>query len=207
MSKEHKSKIDEKASVHGSTAAPSGRLFIVSGPSGAGKGTVVAEVLKLMPCLKKSVSVTTRPPRTGENSGRSYIFATKEEFAAMVSRGDFLEYDRHFEHFYGTPKKFVADMLARGQDVMLEIDINGALNAKRMYPAAVLIFIDAPSMDELVRRLRSRSSESEEQLAERLARVKSEQALRAQYDYEIINDDVSAAVQKLISIIQEAQNK
>ncbi|HRX14250.1 MAG TPA: guanylate kinase [Eubacteriales bacterium] len=180
-----------------------GHLLIMSGPSGAGKGTVVCELLRRMPEIMLSVSATTRKPRNGEVDGVSYFFINEEEFLSMISNGEFLEYDRHFENYYGTPVKYVFENLEQGKDVLLEIDIAGAKQVKEKYPEAKLFFIDAPSIDELKRRLVCRNSESQNQLDERLLRVEEEMKCRQIYDYVVINDTVDNAVNKIIQIIKE----
>jgi guanylate kinase len=180
-----------------------GKLYILSGPSGTGKGTIVRHLIPKLPQLVQSVSATTRSPRKGEVDGKDYFFITKQRFLQMVSDSEFLEYDLHFENYYGTPKRFVIENLSMGKDVLLEIDVEGALKVKKNYPQSVLIFVMPPSIAELRRRLRARNTESDADIEERLARVEKEINLIEVYDYTVLNDDLNLAVEKVYKIIKE----
>ena len=153
-----------------------------------------------------SVSATTRLPREREQHGVHYFFITKEQFDQMISQDGFLEYDGHFNNFYGTPKAFVFDNLNQGKDVLLEIDVNGALQVKNNFKDAVLIFIKPLSAQVLFDRLHSRNSESETEMANRVSRIKEELAKQDKYDYVVINDDLKTAVNEVYQIIKENQN-
>ncbi|MDE7158767.1 MAG: guanylate kinase [Clostridiales bacterium] len=181
-------------------------LFVISGPSGVGKGTLVKLLLKEDPTLALSVSCTTRSPREGEENGREYYFISKEEFAARIAANDFFEYDEHFGNFYGTPRTEVKNQLDT-KSVILEIDVVGGLNVKKLAPDVVLILIAPPSAEELVRRLHHRDSESEEAVALRLRRMEYELAQKKFYDYTIVNDDLMETKKKLQTIILFEKNR
>ncbi|MGA2301599.1 MAG: guanylate kinase [Candidatus Acidiferrum sp.] len=169
-------------------------VLIVSGPSGSGKSTLVQKVLEL-PGTMPSISCTTRPQRATEASGKCYDFVTEAEFDAMVARGDFLEYARVFgKYSYGTPRKWLNESRARGLDLVLEIDVQGAAQVKKKLPEAVAIFILPPSRQELERRLRSRGQDPDEEIARRLAMARDEIAASEEfYDFCVVNDDVERA--------------
>lgn len=181
-------------------------LFAISGPSGVGKGTLVKLLLGEDDSLVASVSCTTRAPREGEVDGREYYFLSQEEFASRIQENDFLEFDEHFGNYYGTPRSFVERQL-KSKSVILEIDVVGALNAKRIMPKAVLIMIAPPSLEELEARLSGRGSESAEQLKERMQRVRYELEQQHLYDYVVVNDDLQSAKKKLQEIIEREKNK
>jgi guanylate kinase len=178
-----------------------GNLFIVSGPSGAGKGTLVREILGRVPDVWVSVSVTTRAPRRGEIDGRDYVFLTDDQFDELRDAGGLLEWAEVHGNRYGTRKAPVDEQVARGRQVILEIDPQGATQVKRVRPDSVLIFVTAPSMEELRRRLEARGSESEEEVALRLANAERELRFAEQYGHVVINDDVARAAHQLASII------
>lgn len=178
-----------------------GILFVVSGPSGVGKGTIRSALLAKMGDIQVSISVTTRKPRTGEDEGGHYFFVDEKEFERMVAEDEFLEYARVYANMYGTPKKFVLEKLQEGQDVLLEIDIQGALQVKNKMPEGVFIFILPPNIEELAVRLASRGQDSQESITRRLAACKYEIEQVRHYDYAIINDRLEEAVKKLQAII------
>jgi len=177
-------------------------VLIVSGPSGSGKSTLVQRLLQ-MPGTMVSRSCTTRSRRATEASGKCYDFVTDEEFEAMVSRGEFLEYARVFgKHCYGTPKKWLEESRARGLDLVLEIDVQGAAQVKEKLPESVAIFILPPSRAELERRLRSRGQDSDEEIARRLARARAEiEAFGKYYDFCVMNQDVEQAGREIEAIL------
>ena len=179
-----------------------GKLLVVSGPSGVGKGTIVKTLVARREDVVESVSCTTRAPREGEVHGREYYFLTKEEFLSRVQENDFLEYDEHFGNFYGTPKSFVRETL-KTKSVILEIDVVGGLNAKKSFPDCLLVMIVPPSVEELKRRLISRNSETEEEIENRLSRLEYELSQKDKYDFVIVNDEIEAAIQELEKIIDK----
>jgi guanylate kinase len=178
-----------------------GILFVLSGPSGVGKGTIVKQLLKLRPELKLSVSVTTRLPRPGEEEGVSYYFRSPEEFQRMVSNGELLEYAQFANGFYGTPRRFVEEQLLMGNDVVLEIETKGAIQVKERAANGVFIFVLPPTMRELEDRLVKRQSEAAEAIRQRLAIAMDELNYLPFYDYQLVNDDLEVAVKKVQSII------
>ena len=178
------------------------RLFVVSGPSGAGKGTLIGIVRGLRPDLALTVSATTREPRAGEVDGVSYHFLSDDEFDARVAAGEFLEWASLFGHRYGTLRSEVETRLAAGSSIILELDVQGALNVRAAFPEAVLIFIQPPSRDELERRLRERGTEDEASIAERLGRVAEEIRIGERYDVRIVNDDLDRASAELLDTIR-----
>lgn len=180
------------------------RLIVLSGPSGVGKGTIVNKLLE-RGNYSLSVSCTTRAPRPGEKNGVSYFFISKSEFRKTIDEGGFLEYSEHFENFYGTPKKFVEEKL-KTHNVILEIEVDGALQVKKAHPEALLIMILPPSLDELRARLLKRGSESAEKIEQRIKRMDYELSKKSEYDYEVINDDLEKAVTEIEKII-EGENK
>lgn len=183
-----------------------GVLFIVSGPSGVGKGTLVKLLLQKNPDLTLSVSCTTRQPRAGEREGREYFFIAKEEFLKRIGEKGFLEYDEHFGNYYGTPKDFVFQQLT-SKSVILEIEVVGATKVRKALaempdaPRLVTIMVVPPDLNELEHRLAGRRSETEEERKNRMDRVQFELSQRETYDYVVVNDDLSAAEQRLQEII------
>ena len=181
-------------------------LMAISGPSGVGKGTLVKALLARRKDLIESVSCTTRAPRKGERDGREYFFLKREEFLSRIEKGDFLEYDEHFGNFYGTPKSFVKEAL-KEKSVILEIDVVGALNAKKAFPECVLVMIVPPSEEELKRRLKGRNSETDEEIERRLSRMEYEFSKKDEYDYIVVNDALDSAESKLEEIIDKEKNR
>ena len=177
-----------------------GKLFVLSGPSGAGKGTLREHALKDIPNLTYSISCTTRQPRAGETDGIEYRFISHEKFKEGISQNLFLEYAHVHEDFYGTLKQDVMNELNAGNNVLLEIDVQGALQVKSKMPEALLIFVDVPSVDELERRLRKRHTESDTSLNVRLKNAIIEREQKDKYDYVIVNDDLGRASEELRKI-------
>ena len=179
-----------------------GKLFIISGASGVGKSTVLKKVMAARQDLQFSVSATTRPPRPGEEEGVSYYFVTKEQFEQMIAQDAFLEYDAHNNNWYGTPEKQVEEKLQQGH-VILDIEPVGAFNVQKKRPDATLIFIEAPSWEEMERRLRGRGDTSEDQIAIRLERAKWELEQKPRYHHVVVNDQAQACADKILHIIAE----
>jgi len=178
-----------------------GLLIVLSGPSGAGKGTICQELLRQMPNLRYSVSSTTRYPRPGEVEGIHYYFRPRQEFEAMLARDELLEWAEFCDNYYGTPRFAVEQAIKEGLDVILEIEIQGALQIKKRFPQGVFIFIVPPSLDVLSERIHKRGTETEEVIQKRLATAIQELEYVSEYDYVVINDEVPVAVDKLKSIL------
>lgn len=183
-----------------------GILMVVSGPSGCGKGTVLAEVVK-SDRIFYSVSATTRSPRPGETDGVNYYFLTKEKFEEMIADDGMLEYASYCGNYYGTPRKPVEDMLEKGIHVILEIEVQGAMKIKEKCPEAVFVFILPPSLKELRRRLEKRGTETAEVIEKRLGEAAGEIAHAYKYDYAVVNGEISEAVDDLMSIIRAEELK
>lgn len=177
-----------------------GILIVLSGPSGAGKGTICKALLEKAD-FWLSVSATTRQPRAGEVEGKNYYFLTKEEFEDRIKKDDFLEYARVYGNYYGTPKSSVIEAIENGKDVILEIDIQGALKVKEAYPGGVFVFILPPSMEELKNRIIQRGSETQESLMTRFKSAYQEINYVSKYNYAVVNDTVDEAVRKIQAII------
>jgi guanylate kinase len=180
-----------------------GRLIVVSGPSGAGKGTLIRAALEAVPELAYSVSATTRPPRPGEVDGRDYIFLSREEFEAWIREGRFLEWAEYSGNLYGTPEKKVDELLDAGLSVILEIELQGARQVRRRRPDAVMIFVRAPSLEENRRRLEGRATETSEALERRLEAARNEVAARDEFDYEIVNDELEKSRTAMIKLMRQ----
>ena len=177
------------------------KLFVISGSSGVGKGTVIKEFLNKHPEFRLSISCTTRGKREGEAHGVNYFFLSPDEFKECISNDEFLEWAEFSGNHYGTKKAFVQDCLNNGENLILEIDTKGALNVKKIMPEAELIFIAPPSLEELEARLRGRHTETEEAIQKRLASIKLEIENSKQFDYKVINDTVENAVKELEKIM------
>ncbi|MDH7497607.1 MAG: guanylate kinase [Syntrophomonadaceae bacterium] len=178
-----------------------GILFVISGPSGVGKGTLRERLLARESQLVYSISATTRLPRPGERHGREYFFVSQAEFERLIREHQLLEWAFVYGNYYGTPRPFVLETLARGQDVLLEIDIQGAMQIKRRFPQGVFVFIMPPSMPELARRLAARGQDPPETIARRLAQYEEEIGHVKDYEYMVVNDQLECAVDELMAIV------
>ena len=178
-----------------------GKLFVISGSSGVGKGTLLKELLLQHPDLKLSISATTRNPRPGEIDGVNYFFTKKQDFEKAVQNGEFLEWTEFNGNYYGTKEAYVRKTLSKGENLILEIETKGALQIKEKLPDSILIFILPPSLEELEHRLRGRNTEDELSIQNRLKEVKREIECSKQYNYRVVNDDLSKALKELEEII------
>jgi guanylate kinase len=184
-----------------------GRLIVLAGPSGVGKGSIVARLLAALPDLELSISATTRQPRVREDEGRHYHFVERQSFDEMIEGGGFLEWADIFGERYGTPREPVARALAEGRDVLVEIDVQGARQVKAAEPAAFMVFITPPSLEELERRLRTRGSETEQQIARRLAKARDELAAEPEFDVTVVNDDLETAAREVVEIVDRLRRR
>lgn len=178
-----------------------GLLIVLSGPSGAGKGTICQEILRQLPDVNYSVSATTRPPRPGEVDGLHYFFRARENFQDMIEKDELLEWAEFCDNYYGTPRFAVEQAIQAGKDVILEIEIQGALQVKKRFPQGVFVFVVPPSMSVLSERIHKRGTESEEVIQKRLETAIRELEYVTEYDYVVVNDELPMAVDKLKSIL------
>lgn len=183
-----------------------GNLFVVSGPSGAGKGTLLSQVIERIPDAWVSVSATTRSPRPGEIEGVHYFFLDTDHFKSLVEQDGFLEWAQVHDNFYGTLKKSVVNHMNAGDQVILEIDVQGALQVRKALPEAHLVFIEPPSLEELERRLRQRGTETEDVISSRMKTAEVELAQKMEYDVQVVNDDLERAVDELVEVINSFAN-
>ena len=181
-----------------------GILVVVSGFSGAGKGTLMKQLVRTYDTYALSVSMTTRPPRPGETDGREYFFVSREAFEQKIRENGLIEYARYCGNYYGTPREYVERQLLAGKDVILEIEIQGAQKVKEMFPSALLLFVTPPGIKELRRRLSGRGTETEDVIKERLCRAQAEAEGIEAYDYLVINDDLDTCVEQMHGLIQNA---
>ena len=185
----------------------SGKLFVVSGPSGVGKNTILNQIIARGNNVRYSISATSRAMRPGEVDGKSYYFVTRAQFEQMIADGELLEFAEYVGNYYGTPLAPILEATEKGTDVVMDLDVVGALKVKARVPSAVLIFITAPSFEEIERRLRARGDVSPELMHERLERAHWEYTQAEKYDYTVLNDSVENATQKLLAIMQAERNK
>ena len=181
-----------------------GLLIVISGFSGAGKGTLMKRLIEDYQNYALSISMTTRPPRQGEVEGREYFFATREQFEEKIAQDGFIEYASYCGNYYGTPRAYVESQLAAGKDVILEIEIQGAMKIKEKYPDALLLFVMPPSAKALYSRLTGRGTETEEVIQKRLSRAAEESVGIEGYDYVMINDDLEQCVRQLHQLLQDS---
>ena len=184
-----------------------GILIVVSGFSGAGKGTLMKEIMKQYDNYALSISATTRAPREGEEHGKAYFFSTVDEFEKMIANNELIEYAKYVDNYYGTPRAYVEEKLEEGKDVILEIEIQGALKVKEKFPETLLLFVTPPTVEELRRRLIGRGTETMEVIESRMKRAIEESEDMDKYDYLVINDDLQACVQEMHQIIQEEHKR
>jgi guanylate kinase len=181
--------------------ADKGLLIVLSGPSGVGKGTVCSMLRKLAPELVYSVSATTRQPRTGETEGVNYFFKSKEQFRSMIERDELLEYAEYVGNYYGTPRSFVNETIHAGKDIILEIEVQGAMKVKERFPEGVFVFLMPPSLGELKNRIVNRGTETDDSIRNRLSVAADEIRLLEHYDYAVVNDRVELACERIKSIV------
>ena len=184
-----------------------GLLVVISGFSGAGKGTLMKKLLENYEQYALSISMTTRAPREGEVDGREYFFATREQFEDKIGKGGFIEHAQYCGNYYGTPKDYVEQQMEAGRDVILEIEIQGAMKVKEQFPNAILLFVMPPSIAELHKRLVGRGTETEEVIMERLLRAREEAVGIEEYDYIIINDDLEVCVKELHELLAKSHEE
>ena len=186
----------------GPAAPPRGRLIVISAPSGAGKTSIARAILERTPHTRFSVSATTRPKRETEREGIDYFFLTKEEFRRRVDAGEFAEWEEIYGDYYGTLRAEIDRALAEGERILFDVDVKGGLSIKRLYPEALLIFIEPPALDTLHERLRNRKTEDPETLRRRMARVPMEMELGKAFDHRVVNDQLDRAIGEVEQIVQ-----
>ena len=184
-----------------------GNLLIISGPSGSGKGYIASKLIEKYDNFSLSISATTRNIRPGEVDGVNYFYKTRDEFENMIKNGELLEYAEFVGNYYGTPKQFVLDKINVGQNVLLEIEMQGALKVKEIFPDALLIFIAVPSLDELEHRLKNRGRESDEDIENRIKQAKVDISYADKYDYVVMNDDINKVMSDFEQIINGSFSK
>jgi guanylate kinase len=184
-----------------------GRIIVISAPSGAGKTSIIKEILIAFPELVFSISATTRKKRDNENEGVDYFFINEEDFISKINEGEFVEYEKFYDYYYGTYKSYINNNISEGKPVLLDVDVKGALSIKKIYPEAALIYILPPSLDILIERLKKRQTESEADLNKRVERAKMELSLKDKFDYFVVNKDLNLAILEVKEIINKILNK
>lgn len=184
-----------------------GKIIAISSPSGGGKTSIIKRILKDFPEIVFSVSATTRPKRVNEIDGVDYFFITDKEFENKIANSVFIEWERFYDYYYGTLKSVVVNNISAGISVLFEIDVKGALSLKKIYQESILIFIDPPSFDELIKRLKERRTENEADLQKRIDRAKMELSFKSSFDYIFTNDELEKVYKKVKSLIKEIINK
>jgi guanylate kinase len=184
-----------------------GHIFVVSAPSGAGKTTIVKSILKDFPELAFSISATTRKKRENENDGADYHFLSEENFLKKINENQFVECEKFYDYYYGTPKGFIDDNIINGSSVLLEVDVKGALKIKSIYPEAILVYIYPPSFEVLVERLKNRKTEDEIDFKKRVERAKMELSHKDKFDYLVVNNDLNTAISEVKSLIKKIISK
>jgi guanylate kinase len=184
-----------------------GKIIVISAPSGAGKTTIVKNILKEFPGISFSISATTRKKRGNETDGVEYYFISEDEFKKRIKENGFVEWEKFYDYYYGTPKDFIEDKISSGVSVLFEVDVKGALSIKKIYPEAILIYICPPSFEVLVERLKNRATEDEEDLKKRIERAKMELSLKGKFDYLVENKNLNTAISEVKSLIEKIINK
>jgi guanylate kinase len=184
-----------------------GHIFVVSAPSGAGKTTIVKSILKDIPELSFSISATTRKKRENETDGVDYHFISEKDFLIKIEKNEFVEWEKFYDYYYGTPKGFINDKINNGISVLLEVDVKGAINIKAIYPEAILVYIYPPSFEVLVERLKNRKTEDEIDFKKRVERAKMELSQKDKFDYLVVNNDLNTAISEVKSLIKKILNK
>lgn len=186
-----------------SSSKERGKIYVISAPSGTGKTTIIKRLKEIRPEIRFSISAATRNPRGIEVNGKDYYFLSKDDFMKKVEAGEFVEWEEVFGNYYGTLKSELVDTVEKGEDVILEIDVKGALNIKQQFPESVLVFLLPPSIEELVARLTGRNTEKQEELEKRIARAELEFSFREQFDHCVVNNDLEECVNEVLELISK----
>ncbi len=184
-----------------------GNIIVISAPSGTGKTTIIRSILKILPDVVYSISATTREKRPSEHDGVDYFFIDEETFQQKINDHEFVEWEKVYDYFYGTPKSFVENVISEGKSILLEVDVKGALSIKKVYPDAIMIYLLPPSLEELEKRLRERKTESEKDFQKRIERAKMELSLKENFDYFIVNNNLNTAILELKELIEKITNE